>query len=57
MVGMSHDKDKFKQLQEYLDGIPEPKWWQFKTRLIIRWSNLIDDIAIWKWNRKHKMTL
>lgn len=54
MAGMSHDKDKFKPLQEYLDSIPEPKWWQLKTRLIILWSNLIDDITIWKWNRKHR---
>ena len=54
LVGMSHDKDKFKPLQEYLDSIPEPKWWQFKTRLVIWWSNLIDDIAIWKFNRKHR---
>lgn len=54
MVGMSHDKDKFKPLQEYLDSIPDPKWWQLKTRLVIWWSNLIDDITIWKWNRNKK---
>ena len=42
--------NKFKPLQEYLDSIPEPKWWQFRIRFIVWWSNIIDNYNI----RKHK---
>ena len=44
---------KFKPLQEYLDHLPDVKWWQFKTRFIIWWSNMIDNYYIWKYNRKY----
>lgn len=44
--------NQFKPLQEYLDGLPDVKWWQFRTRLIIWWSDMIDNYHIWKYNRR-----
>ena len=43
---------KFKPLQEYLDSLPDVKWWQFRTRFIIWWSDMIDDYHIWQYNRR-----
>ena len=44
--------DNFIPLQEYLDSLPDVKWWQFRTRFIIWWSDMIDNYHIWKYNGK-----
>jgi hypothetical protein len=44
----------YKPLREYLDSIPNPKWWQFRARFVVWWSNMIDDYHIRKWERKRK---
>jgi len=44
--------DNFKPLQEWMDSIPEPKWWQFRTRFICWLSDRIDDHNTRKHERK-----
>lgn len=46
--------DHFKPLQDYLDSLPEPKWWQFRTRFIIWLSNRIDEHKMKKAGQKMK---
>lgn len=46
--------DNFKPLQDYLDSIPEPKWWQFRIRFVVWWSNLIDSYHILRAERRMK---
>ena len=42
------DKSKFRLMDLEL-----PKHMSLKTRLVLWWSDLIDNFTIWKWNRKH----
>lgn len=35
------NQDKLKPIGEFMDSLPDPKWWQFMARL-----------NLWRWERK-----